>query len=72
MPKATECTFEGKPLEIVAALELRRNAPRGTKLPFYCLSCGKSVRAHKKGVSGQAAHFEHLERNPACPLSYRT
>jgi hypothetical protein len=36
---------------------------------FRCVECGQRVRAHKKGTTGQAAHFEHMAANPRCRFS---
>jgi hypothetical protein len=33
--------------------------------------CGEIVRAHRRGITGQAAHFEHRTKNPRCSLSQR-
>jgi hypothetical protein len=72
MPKATDCILNKKSIGIEEALQLRDEAKRVGQLrpDFRCVDCGKAVRPHRDGGDG-AAHFEHLERNPACPLSHR-
>lgn len=72
MPKATTCTLNKMIITVEAALHLRDEAKRAgqTSPDFRCVDCGKAVRPHRDGGSG-AAHFEHLERNPTCPLSNR-
>jgi len=35
-----------------------------------CLECQGQVRAHQAGKNGEAAHFEHYERNPGCSLGH--
>lgn len=32
---------------------------------FRCVECGEPVRPHRS----PGRHFEHVERNPDCPLS---
>ena len=65
-PKMTECEvlFLGRwrRLTIEEALETKERYG-------HCPECRKRVRAHRKGVNGMGAHFEHLERNPNCSLS---
>ena len=61
MPKATTAV-----IDIQTVLELRE---AGHKLDLHCIECKQRVRAHKQGTTEQAAHFEHLDRNPACSLS---
>ena len=69
MPKATYCHLEGRQIDISEALQLReagKNSP-----VFRCTVCGEHVRAHRRGTTGQAAHFEHRAKNPLCSLSTR-
>ena len=71
MPLAQECLIT---IDVANALRSLMDAvgvavPRGD-LDFRCKHCGQPVRPHKASAS-QAAHFEHLERNPVCPLSDR-
>lgn len=69
MPRSVVCNYEGDRLGIEEALEIRHRSSSGTLLRFTCVQCGKPLRAHKAGTTGQAAHFEHFERNPACSFS---
>jgi len=66
VPKSTTCILNGRELDIQAALEIRE---RKSSVDFRCHECGERVRAHKKGTTGQEAHFEHLSANPRCSLS---
>ena len=66
MPKATTCILNGRSLGVAEALALRQRNP---KIAFRCSKCGEPVRAHKKGTTGQAAHFEHFSKNQNCELS---
>lgn len=70
MPKMTEAL-----ISISAATALRDLAramkvkiPRGD-MGLRCPNpqCRRAVRAEKAG-RGQGAHFEHIRRNPLCPL----
>ncbi len=70
LPLAIEAIYEGERIGIAKALEIRSQYKgKDFKTPFTCVSCGRSIRAHKDG--GGAAHFEHMARNPQCPLSYK-
>ena len=69
MPRSVHCRLGEDAIGIAEALELRRDARGGQGPPFRCLECGQPVRAHRGGTTGQAAHFEHINRNPACRLS---
>jgi hypothetical protein len=66
VPKATSCTFNGRPMDIETALQIRG---RKSDADFRCSECGERVRAHKKGTTGQEAHFEHLAANSRCSRS---
>ncbi len=66
MPKATVCLFAGRQIDVNEALELRKAKKA---LELHCTLCGEPVRAHRKGTTGQAAHFEHRTKNPSCALS---
>lgn len=70
MPLAVHCMYEGRRIGIDEALDLRRRRGRRESLKFYCEGCGKPVRPHQLGSTGQAEHFEHQARNPACRLSH--
>jgi hypothetical protein len=72
MPKMEECVI-GVDLanairEVADALGLK--VPKG-KLGFRCPNpeCRKPVKPMVAGGK-QAAHFEHLKRNPKCPLAH--
>ncbi len=67
MPKATNCLLNDQQLQIDDALQLRRGMEKSPS--FRCVECGKPVRAHSLGSTGQAAHFEHLEKNRNCSRS---
>lgn len=69
MPRSVDCRLGSEVIGIEEALQLRANARQGERLPLRCVECGQPVRAHRKGSTGQAAHFEHLKVNPACPRS---
>ena len=73
MPMATKCMHNGKECGIGEALRLRDAARKqGDEAPkFTCLACENEVRPHKKGSNGQAAHFEHHDRNRGCDLSHK-
>lgn len=71
MPRSTSCLLLSREISVEEALDIRDSkdkAVRHQKLSMICVDCHKPVRPHKAGkISG--AHFEHHERNPACPLS---
>lgn len=73
MPKATRCLHDGRECGVAEALRLRDAARRQRQDPptFTCVDCGEPVRPHKEGRNGQAAHFEHHDRNKGCDLSHR-
>ena len=63
MPASTVCTISA---EVAIALRdlldaVRTNTPGGH---FRCPECGEPVRPH----GGATPHFEHLRRNPDCPV----
>lgn len=64
MPTAVFCIYDSGHLSVGEPVEFRRRANRGVKLLFYCEECGSLVRPHKAECTGQAAHFEHNNRNP--------
>jgi predicted RNA-binding Zn-ribbon protein involved in translation (DUF1610 family) len=66
VPKSITCMFNGRSIDIKTAVEIRL---RKTSVDFRCSECGERVRAHKKGTTGQEAHFEHSSSNPRCSLS---
>lgn len=61
MPRATYAA-----IHVDEALTLRE---AGLRPEYRCVECHEPVRAHKKGTTEQAAHFEHLVHNPECSLS---
>ena len=70
MPRATTCLLNTKEIGVDQALRLRDQAKQAhqPKLDFRCSDCGNEVNPFKDSSHG-AAHFEHLRRNAACPLS---
>lgn len=70
MALATECRYDGKVISVEKALEIRDGTRASVRkhLDFRCLECGEQVRPHRESGS-QAAHIEHLSRNPRCALS---
>jgi hypothetical protein len=68
MPKATEGKLNGRIIGIDEALSVKQ---REKDVVFRCISCGERIRAHSRGTTDQAAHFEHFIANPECPLSGR-
>ena len=70
MPLAVSCLLDRSEIPVAEAQRLRDEAlNRGDVRPdFRCISCGEPVTPHKEGTYG-AAHFEHLDGNPACPLA---
>jgi hypothetical protein len=68
MPKATQCSLDGRTVDIDEALQLRDDAVRRRKPypEFCCIECGEYVRPHKEGTTGQGAHFEHRRKSPGC------
>ena len=69
MPRATTCLLCTE-IGVEDALDYKENASRNGKPSpdFKCIHCHKAVRPHREGGHA-AAHFEHLRRNPDCPLS---
>ncbi len=69
MPRITSCLLDGKPTTTAEALELREDARRReVDAPqFRCDECTYPVEAHKDGMTGGKAHFEHMDENPQCP-----
>lgn len=69
MPKLTTCALGDRVIDIGEALRIKETAPRRrSPADFRCGTCGEPVRPHRAGGHAEA-HFEHLERNPACPNS---
>ena len=67
MPKATSCLLDKREISVGEALKIDNPS---VKRRFSCVECGERVRAHKKGTTNQAAHFEHMSRNPRCSRSH--
>ena len=44
------------------------DVPKGA-LGFRCPQCRAPVKPHQGGMQGP--HFEHLKKNPGCPLSQK-
>ncbi len=70
MPRATTCLLNGTEIGVEDALDYKENASwSGKPAPYFkCIYCHEAVRPHRAGGHA-AAHFEHLRRNPSCPLS---
>jgi predicted RNA-binding Zn-ribbon protein involved in translation (DUF1610 family) len=66
MPTAIYCIYNGKEISIKKAIELRK---KNSSSLFLCVSCGEAIKPHASGGHTDA-HFEHLVRNPECPLSH--
>lgn len=65
-PRMTECeALIGSGWRKITAEQAVEISPHEMR----CIHCGKPVRVHKASKSGMAAHFEHVEKNVACPLS---
>ena len=69
MALSTTCaTPDSGIITVEAALALKQGKLVGAG-KFYCISCGETVRPHKRGIYGAAAHFEHVTWNQSCKLS---
>jgi hypothetical protein len=66
MPKATEAKLNGRTIGVEDALSVRA---RNSDVVFRCIACDERVRAHSRGTTDQAAHFEHFVANPDCRMS---
>ena len=70
MPKMTEALINIRTATVLRDLAraMRVKVPRGN-MGFRCPNpkCHQPVRAEKKGGT-HGAHFEHLKKNPNCPL----
>lgn len=67
MPKMTECLIGVDLANALGRVMNQLRLKKGT-VKFLCPDCRKSVKPHEAS-EGQAAHFEHLRRNPDCPRS---
>jgi len=70
MPRATKCRIDGQIVDVLTAIALREQATtrRDQHPDFRCQECGRAVRPHREGATGQQAHFEHIRGNPDCRL----
>jgi competence CoiA-like predicted nuclease len=77
--KITECNLAkddlvdiNKTVGIETAVKMRDDARKTHQLDpdFRCPKCKQKVRPHR-GSKSHPAHFEHLKRNSACPISHR-
>lgn len=66
MPTSVTCLWNGQEIDISKALEIRDDQKSAL---FLCVNCGEAVKAHSGG-GHTGAHFEHIHRNPKCPLSH--
>lgn len=66
MPTSVKCFWNGSEIDIAKAIEIR---DREDSPLFLCVQCGERVKAHSGG-GHTSAHFEHVRRNPECPLSH--
>jgi hypothetical protein len=71
MPKITECVITVELANAIrsVALALKVKVPKG-KLGFRCPECRQPVKPMISADGKQSAHFEHLQRNSGCGLSY--
>ena len=67
MATMTSSTLGDAIVSIERAIDLKDS---GQSPDFRCIECKEPVRPHRAGGHA-AAHFEHLDRNPACSLSHR-
>ncbi len=67
MPTMISALIDGEVISIDDAIVLRDRSI--IRPDFSCIECNEPVRAHKSGGNA-SAHFEHLSRNPDCPLSH--
>ena len=66
MPTSVTCLWNSSEIGIEQAIEIRDS---GDSPLFLCVHCGERVKAHSGG-GHTSAHFEHVQRNPQCPLSH--
>lgn len=66
MATMTSCVLNGTQIDVDSAIDMKDS---GQTPDFRCTECREPVRPHKSGGHA-AAHFEHLERNPACSQSH--
>jgi hypothetical protein len=69
-PKATTCEImSGSGWKVITIGEALTMRGRGRWPGGRCIECHQPVRPHKLGTTGQAAHFEHLDRSKGCTRS---
>lgn len=68
-PKSLTANYLGKPISVADAIFIRDTLKqkKGGSLVFHCVECSGSVWPHQSGGKA-AAHFEHLDHDPTCPL----
>jgi hypothetical protein len=66
MPTSVTCLCNGSEIDIAEAIKIRGKEDSPL---FLCVHCGERVKAHAGG-GHTSAHFEHVHRNPECPLSH--
>lgn len=64
MARSLDCELWANRAWQLIDIDLAVTMPRSRRM--RCAECSGQVRAHGAGTTGQAAHFEHLERNPGC------
>ena len=68
MATMTMCVIDDRLIDIDMAVDIK-DENRIYSPDFRCTECNQPVRPHRSG-GRVAAHFEHLERNPACSQSH--
>lgn len=66
MPTSVTCWYNDNEISIEEAIRIRKNEKSTL---FLCVNCSEQVKAHSGG-GHTTAHFEHIHRNPECPLSH--
>jgi 5-methylcytosine-specific restriction endonuclease McrA len=68
-PKSLSANYLGRQISVSDAISIRDTLKqkKGGSLVFNCLECRGSVWPHQSGGKS-AAHFEHLDHDPTCPL----
>ena len=70
VPAAPTCEIESGSGWTVIGIDDALSLREGQVRPgFWSIECHQAVRPHKRGTTGQAAHFEHSDRNAKCSLS---
>lgn len=70
MPKMEECLIHIDLANALKEIVDKETQKRGEDMMgLSCPECHKPVTAMRAGANGEAAHFEHLARNPKCSLS---